>query len=416
MVIKMKKIIDFIKKHKWVILLFTISFVIRLIVVLEIKTPIVSDFKTMYEAALELVKGTDSYKTMPYFINWAYQMGHVIYQALLLSIINSVTFLKIVNAFITSTTVVMIYLIGKELSTQRAAFIISIIYSIFLFPLLLNNVLTNQLLPALLVLIAIYLWIKYKNTKIYIPIIIGLLLGLSNIFRSEGIVYITAFLLFFIFLAFKKENIKKLIISFLLILVSFITITQTTSYVLKATGISPNGLENKNTAWKFLEGLNVETSGRYSEEDAALYSYNKEKTEKELQKRIEEDFLEFPKMFIKKIKITWLNSDLSWSLGHMNPEKIKIYEAINQVFIYFFFIMALLSSITFFKKKAKDPQVLLTLILFVYFGVYLLIEVMPRYAYPMQILEAILACITLGYILDNKKENKVGEHHGKIRK
>ena len=41
---------------------------------------------------------------------------------------------------------------------------------------------------------------------------------------------------------------------------------------------------------------------------------------------------------------------------------------------------------------------------------------MPRYAYPMQILEAILACITLGYILDNKKENKVGEHHGKIRK
>ena len=41
---------------------------------------------------------------------------------------------------------------------------------------------------------------------------------------------------------------------------------------------------------------------------------------------------------------------------------------------------------------------------------------MPRYAYSLQIFESLLAIITLGYILDNKKENKVGEHHGKNRK
>ena len=122
-------------------------------------------------------------------------------------------------------------------------------------------------------------------------------------------------------------------------------------------------------------------------------------------------------MFAKKTKILWLNSDLSWSLGHIeNQEDLKLYEGINQIFIYFFVIMSLLSAITLFKKTYKKEQILILLILFVYFGVYLFIEVMPRYAYSLQIFEALLASITLGYILDNKKISKVGDHHAKTRK
>lgn len=78
--------------------------------------------------------------------------------------------------------------------------------------------------------------------------------------------------------------------------------------------------------------------------------------------------------------------------------------------------MSLLSAITLFKKTYKKEQILILLILFVYFGVYLFIEVMPRYAYSLQIFEALLASITLGYILDNKKISKVGDHHAKTRK
>ena len=68
--------------------------------------------------------------------------------------------------------------------------------------------------------------------------------------------------------------------------------------------------------------------------------------------------------------------------------------------------MSLLSSVAIFKKIYKNPQFLITFILIVYFGVYLLIEVVPRYAYSLQILEAILASVTLGYILDKKKMRK----------
>ena len=413
----MNKIKEWISKHKIIIFLFLFAFVIRIGVILWIDTPVISDFKTMLDASKELVNGTDAYKSMPYFICWGYQMGHVIYQAILLNIINSITFLKIVNAIVTSSTVIMIYLIGKELSNTKAAIIISIIYSIFLFPLLLNTVLTNQLLPMLLILIAIYLWMKKKKENKLMPVIIGILLGISNMLRSETIVIIIAFVSYTIFLMIKKENRKALIINLCLIIISYFTLTTATSFVLKATDISPSGLENKNSSWKFLEGLNIETRGRYSEDDAVKYSYDKKKTTKELKKRIQEEWQQYPLLFAKKTKILWLNSDLSWSLGHIeNQEDLKLYEGINQIFIYFFVIMSLLSAITLFKKTYKKEQILILLILFVYFGVYLFIEVMPRYAYSLQIFEALLASITLGYILDNKKISKVGDHHAKTRK
>ena len=413
----MRKVKTWFLKYKLIIFLFLFTLTIRVAIVLLIDTPVISDFKTMLEASKELVNGTDAYKSMPYFITWGYQMGHVIYQAILLNIINSITFLKIVNAIATSFTVVMIYLIGKELSNTKAAIIISIIYSIFLFPLLLNTVLTNQLLPMLLILIAIYLWMKKKKENKLMPVIIGILLGISNMLRSETIVIIIAFVLYTIFLMIKKENRKALIINLCLIIISYFTLTTATSFALKATDISPSGLENKNSSWKFLEGLNIETRGRYSEDDAVKYSYDKKKTTKELKKRIQEEWQQYPLLFAKKTKILWLNSDLSWPLGHIeNQEDLKLYEGINQIFIYFFVIMSLLSAITLFKKTYKKEQILILLILFVYFGVYLFIEVMPRYAYSLQIFEALLASITLGYILDNKKISKVGDHHAKARK
>lgn len=396
----MQQIIDWLKKHKFIIFLFLFSFILRLLIVITINTPVISDFKTMLDASLELVNNTSNYKSMPYFITWGYQMGHVVYQAFLLSIINNLLFLKIMNALITSLTIVMIYIISKKLSNEKAAKITSIIYSIFLFPLLLNTVLTNQLLPMLLILVAINLWITYIPKKIFIAFPIGLLLAFSNILRSETIVIITGILVYSLFSMLEKKDIKKLALSLLILLATYSGVMKLTSYTLQKSNISPSGLENKNTTWKFLTGLNIETNGMYSAKDAEVYAYDEQKTKKELTKRIKEDYKNYPLLFLKKIKIVGLNSDLSWSVGHLNQQTTKILTYLNQLFIYFFFIMAFLSLIPLLKKKYKKAQVLITLITIIYFGVYLLIEVMPRYAYSIQIFEAILTSITLGYFLE----------------
>ena len=227
----MDKIKKWVKENKFIVFIFLFSFIIRLGVILLVDTPIISDFKMMYDAALEVVNGTDSYKSMGYFITWGYQMGHVLYQAFLLSIINSVFFLKIVNCIVTSLTVVFVYLISRRICSERSAKISSILYSIFLFPLLLNSVLTNQFLPALIILIALYILlnINFKKKFVISSVIVGILLGLSNIFRSETIVIVFSILLYFVFLFITKVDWKKLIVSFLIIFMGYYVVFNGTS-------------------------------------------------------------------------------------------------------------------------------------------------------------------------------------------
>lgn len=405
----MDKLKKWIKENKFIIFLFLFSFVIRLGVILLVDTPIISDFKVMYDAALEIVNGTDSYKSMGYFITWGYQMGHVLYQAFLLSIINSVFFLKIVNCIITSLTVVFVYLISRRICSERSAKISSILYSIFLFPLLLNSVLTNQFLPALIILIALYILlnINFKKKFVISSVIVGILLGLSNIFRSETIVIVFSILLYFVFLFITKVDWKKLIISFLIIFMGYYVVFNGTSLLLKATNVSPSGLEILNSSWKFVLGFNYETSGMYSNQDAAIYARDSEAAKKEAINRIMQ-FEKIPLHFLKKTKILWFNSDLSWSIS-MDEVYYKVLNIINQIWIILFNILAVCSAFRFIKFKFEKEHVLMCLILLVYFGVYLLIEVMPRYAYSLQIFEAIIIGISLDYIFTKIKVLKKGK-------
>ena len=405
----MDKIKKWIKENKFIIFLFLFSFIIRLGVILLVDTPIISDFKVMYDAALEIVNGTDSYKSMGYFITWGYQMGHVLYQAFLLSIVNSAFFLKIVNCIITSLTVVFVYLISKRICSERSAKISSILYSIFLFPLLLNTVLTNQFLPVLLILIALYILlnINFKKKFVISSVIVGILLGLSNIFRSETIVIVFSILLYFVFLFITKVDWKKLIISFLIIFMGYYVVFNGTSLLLKATNVSPSGLEIRNSSWKFVLGFNYETSGMYSNHDAAIYAGDSEAAKKEAINRIMQ-FEKIPLHFLKKTKILWFNSDLSWSIS-MDEVYYKVLNIINQIWIVLFNILAVCSAFRFIKFKFEKEHVLMCLILLVYFGVYLLIEVMPRYAYSLQIFEAIIIGISLDYIFTKIKVLKKGK-------
>ena len=405
----MDKIKRWIKENKFIIFLFLFSFIIRLGVIVLVETPIISDFKMMYDAASEIVNGTDSYKSMSYFITWGYQMGHVLYQAVLLNIINSVFFLKFVNCIITSLTVVFVYLISRRICSDRSAKISSILYSIFLFPLLLNTVLTNQFLPVLLILIALYILlnINFKKKFIVSSVVVGILLGLSNIFRSETIVIIFSILLYFGFLFITKVDWKKLIISFLIIFMGYYVVFNGTSLLLKATGVSPSGLDILNSSWKFVVGFNYVSNGMYTDEDASLYSRDSEAADKEAIKRITQ-FEKIPLHFLKKTKVLWFNSDLSWSIS-MDEAYYKILNIINQLWIILFNILAVCSAFRFVKLKFDKEHVLMCLILLVYFGVYLLIEVMPRYAYSLQVFEAIIIGVSLDYIFKKIKVLKKGK-------
>ena len=409
----MQKLKKFICNHKFLLFLFFVSLLLRIFMVFMIDVPVNSNYKMMYDASLELISHTGSYKSCLYFFTFGYQLGYVFFQSILLSIVNSVFFIKIVNCVTSSFTIVFIYLISKELSNKKAASIISIIYSIFLFPLLFPSLLSNQILSMLLVLIVIYLWIRQKRITVFRSIVIGILLVIAEVLQRDIFIIVIGFVFYLVFLIINNKEKKMLFLSMMCIVSTFIILLVTTSYVFKVTGISPNGLANKNPAWRVLEGVHVSSNGRIQEDDFK-YLGSVEKTKKELNRRIREDYLDFPKLFLNKIKTIWFSSDIGRFLDdNKEEEEIQFYIMINQFFVYFFFIMSLLSVITIFKKIYKSPQIFISFILVSYFIYYLLVEVTPEYAYSLQILEAVLASITLGYILDKKKK---GVEYGNIRR
>lgn len=409
----MQKLKKFICNHKFLLFLFFVSLLLRIFMVFMIDVPVNSNYKMMYDASLELISHTGSYKSCLYFFTFGYQLGYVFFQSILLSIVNSVFFIKIVNCVTSSFTIVFIYLISKELSNKKAASIISIIYSIFLFPLLFPSLLSNQILSMLLVLLAIYLWIRQKRITVFRSIVIGILLVIAEVLQRDIFIIVIGFVFYLVFLIINNKEKKVLFLSMMCIVSTFIILLVTTSYVFKVTGISPNGLANKNPAWRVLEGIHVSSNGRIQEDDFK-YLGSVEKTKKELNRRIREDYLDFPKLFLNKIKTIWFSSDIGRFLDdNKEEEEIQFYIMINQFFVYFFFIMSLLSVITIFKKIYKSPQIFISFILVSYFIYYLLVEVTPEYAYSLQILEAVLASITLGYILDKKKK---GVEYGNIRR
>lgn len=305
--------------------------------VLMINIPVSSYYKMMYDASLELISHTESYKSSLPVLTFGYQLGHIFYQSILLSIVNSVLFLKIVNCVISSFTIVFIYLISKELSNKKAASIISIIYSIFLFPLLFPSLLSNQILSMLLVLIAIYLWIRQKRITVFRSIVIGILLVIAEVLQRDIFIIVIGFVFYLVFLIIKKKEKKMLFLSMMCIVSTFIILLVSTSYVFKVTGISPNGLANKNPAWRVLEGVHVSSNGRIQEDDFK-YLGSVEKTKKELNRRIREDYLDFPKLFLNKIKTIWFSSDIARFFNdNKEEEEIQFYIMVNQFFVYFFF-------------------------------------------------------------------------------
>ena len=159
--------------------------------------------------------------------------------------------------------------------------------------------------------------------------------------------------------------------------------------------------------WKFVVGFNYESNGMYTDEDASLYSRDSEAADKEAIKRITQ-FEKIPLHFLKKTKVLWFNSDLSWSIS-MDEVYYKTLNVINQLWIILFNVLAVCSAFRFIKLKFDKEHVLMCLILLVYFGVYLLIEVMPRYAYSLQVFEAIIIGISLDYIFTKIKTLKKGE-------
>lgn len=410
-----------IKKFPWFLFLF--SMLSKILVILVFKPPIESDFYTMYRASSMLKLGDLSYAKLPYFISWGYQTGHVAYQALLLKIWDSVFFLKLVNCLALSCTTVLIYLTTKELINEKVAKFTSLSYMIYLHPVMLTTILTNQHIPTFLFFLGLYLIIKDNllNNKVWLKyLIVGLLIGLGNIMRPEGIIFVLAIIVYLLLNKCQKAHLKTIFINIVVLIASYLIITNGCSLAFKAFNISQNGLKNMDPLWKFVLGTNYDSRGWYTSDDSK-YLGDREKELEVIKERTIGNPTKFLKLMMIKTKSFWLDSNLYWSNTYLNSNDLKVGSfkikgstvnaymfKFNQHVYLVIFTLSLIGIFSLVKEKSYNDKINLFVILLCgYWTVYLFIEIMNRYTYTPRVAVFIMAGIGINSIvtfMDSKRK------------
>ena len=377
-----------IKVKRFWILLLVVSFLIRLAAIVVFNFPQTTDFKLMYECALKFVNHDFSWNSTAYFMMWPYQSGFVVYEGLLLKLINNIYFLKVLNIIYESLLVVLIYYFSRRFVKDESARVTAILFMVYPYNIYLGTTLANHHIATILSYLGIVFLLSRKK-KPYYFIVAGILIGLSNVLRPEGIIIIFSYLLFMIF-NLKKDNFKKEVLGFLILLVSYGGINLICSNLIILSGVKNDGLKNTNPLWKFVLGFNGDSCGYYDYNDE-VYINNKEKELEIIKERLNPSNV--GRLVLCKTNRMWLSNkidvkdssyDKAYYIGNI---KIKFNDLANVVSLtnhyIFLFVMVMMILGVFRNRKdiINNESLFFLIMVVVAYFVFLLIEIQPRYLY-----------------------------------
>ncbi len=375
-----------IKSEKaFLVILIAVAFLVRLIWILTVNTLPESDYELMYNAAIKGANGDFTFSTNSYYSQWAYQMGFTLYQSLIISVFGEGTFvLKLMNCIISTGTTVLVYKIAESVFNEKAGRAASILYSLYLPTVIVNSVLTNQVLAAFLFYLAFYLFLTNRRGRIYIYVVVGVLFAMGQFIRPLAMFVLPCFVIYeLIKFIITKE--KRRIIGTCLTLAAYFVLMAGVGNVLASNKISPYGLENREPYWKFVIGLNSETIGQYSDEDAAYVqklALGEERNNAELAmiKERTENKQQLMLLMLNKYSIMWgtRDSTVYWSANADAPDLMKNVGRYEQVMYIIAALMALIAAFALFRQRNIKLYFIMILIL-LYMAAHLLIEIQTRY-------------------------------------
>ncbi len=399
--------------------LLILSFVLRLWWINVVDTQPNSDFLMMLNAAKELSVGkTDIVKHDPsnYFYKYPYNLSFVLYETAVYKIFHSVYVFKLINVFLSTFIVWLIFLISKQIFNEKTALVAMTFSAIFPPFIYINSILTNQILAFALILSAIYLFLKQKNL-----LYVGLLLALANLIRPVAVVFLAGIFILFSLEIIKKEaqiN-KQFFIKYLRSAAKLIGSYYLTIFIvfsaINATKLPIVSMYHDPIPYyKFLVGLNPDSNGRYNNEDASLtgdFKSYKTVAVKKIKERLKNK-MQLLKLFKNKTKDFWghKNSELFWSFSGVPPQyqyyKLSYYEWMLYLSFLFFGILYLIKE-TFYMRTSPNKLVLFNLLLLMFAFIYLFIEIQARYRFSIYFIFIILSVGGVAMLSSQDHRNKI---------
>ena len=377
-----------IKVKRFWILLLVVSFLIRLAAIVVFNFPQTTDFKLMYECALKFVNHDFSWNSTAYFMMWPYQSGFVVYEGLLLKLVNNIYFLKVLNIIYESLLVLLIYYFSRRFVKDESARVAAILFMIYPYNIYLGTTLANHHIATILSYLGIVFLLSRKK-KPYYFIVAGILIGLSNVLRPEGIIIIFSYLLFMIF-NLKKDNFKKEVLGFLILVVSYGGINLICSNLIILSGVNKDGLKNTNPLWKFVLGFNGDSCGYYDSNDE-VYINDKGKELEVIKERLNPSNV--GRLVLCKTNKMWLSNkidvkdssyDKTYYIGNIKIKFNDLADVVSLTNHYIFLFVMVMMILGVFRNRKdiinNESLFFLIMVVVAYF-VFLLIEIQPRYLY-----------------------------------
>lgn len=374
----------------------------------------VSDFGHFWSRAPGALQGKAIYSfDNDYFAKWAYQTGFLVYVMGVVKIFGyHIIVIQYLNVVYQVLILLVTYLLVKQIFNNIKMARLSVLLLIInLDWFALNSQADNQYIGSLFFLLTFYLILQDKYWT-YILAVITLALGC--IVRPIGPVIIAGIVVFGIIYMLLKNNkfdfsaIGKIAIVIALYLVIF----SGAGMLIKSSGLNSYGLSNRDSAWKFVIGLDYASNGVYdqalvNEFDLKDSRANMAKQEKKVVQEhigfIKEDF-RWLDLFKSKVSLLWSRRSTGIDFTSINvnhsPKTVDIVKFIGYAGSIITIIFSWIGSLRLFKFDYKDGLFLLLLPLMAFVIVQLLIEIQGRYRIEFIPILAILGGLGLNTIFD----------------
>lgn len=371
-------------------------------------TPPRSDFLFLYEAAREAAAGKFGFADSAYFTSFPYQLGFTMYEAAIIRLFGDSLFaLKVIGALFNMGTAVILYFTGARLFNETCGRIAACFYAFYLPNILMCSVLTNQHLSVFLFFLGCSLLLKRRGSLLS-WLWAGLAIGIGQLIRPIGVVYLTGIVLFAMLEVWKKlrEGRRRKAwrqAGMLLAMIGiYAAIQWTANASLQNAGITQRALSDGDKYWKFMVGLNADANGGWNKEDAQYangFAFGDERHDAELQRIMErlENKTQVAALMGRKLALMWGSGDSSayWSLegsGHSQLERsLSMAERPQYVVFCGFALFALLAL---WRAGMYRGPLLYILLLLIYAGAHLVIEIQTRYR--LDLLPAVMLLVSYG--------------------
>ena len=403
-----------------ILALFLLRFALAMGVILLIGAQPIQDFNTMYLAAQDMARGSRDYLGDVYFYNWAYQTGFSFYESLLLRIFGPGQLpLQVANALWMGGIGALVYAIALRLMPRRAAVGVSVLFAVYPAPYFLAAVLTNQHIAAFLFYLAVWLLVRREELTPARAALAGVVIALGNVMRPIGVVLVLAALCWrgVRLLLGREENWRRALACLALLLVGYEAVFALCSGAVARSGLNPEGLTNNQPMWKFVLGLNQESSGAWNREDYEAYlCLPPEQADPAMREVVKERLqagpVELAKLALRKSQVMWgADEYMYWGFGHLDPQRklgpltvdqyTRVLARGDKGVYLLAFVLALLGAAALLRRGTEGgPALLAAFLLCGYYAVHLMVEVQSRYRYFLMPAVFLLAGIGLAALAE----------------